>query len=123
MKTKSLSLLFAAQSVLAATIPQLQPRATCAPIHIIAARASTEAPGPGAIGSLATLIQNAHAGTDLESVDYPATLDNYDSSSAQGTAALTSQLTKYTAACPDAKVVLLGYSQVINAKHDIKEYN
>ena len=56
-------------------VPIIEKRATaCAPIHIIAARGSTEAAGPGAIGSLATLIQAAHPGTDLESISYPALL-------------------------------------------------
>lgn len=113
MKSQVFFLLSAAQSVFSAAIPAtIQANATCAPIHIIAARASTESPGPGVIGSLATLIENDHSGTTLESVNYPATLDNYASSSAQGTAALTSQLTAYVNSCPDSKVILLGYSQV-----------
>jgi len=82
------------------------------PLHIIAARASTESPGPWVTGSLATLIQNSNPGTDLESVNYPATINNYASSSAQGTAALTAQITAYVNSCPSSKVVLLGYSQV-----------
>lgn len=85
--------------------------ATCPTTHIIAARASTEQPGPGIIGSLATLVQQANTGTDLASVDYPATLDNYASSSSMGTAALTQMLTNFTSQCPQSKVVLLGYSQ------------
>ncbi|KAL1388426.1 acetylxylan esterase precursor [Phyllosticta capitalensis] len=83
----------------------------CAPIHIIAARESLQGPGPGSIGSLAQLIQDANPGTTLESVDYPATLDNYDSSSREGTKKTTESLTSYVKACPCAQIVMLGYSQ------------
>lgn len=83
----------------------------CAPIHIIAARESLQGPGPGSIGSLAQLIQDANPGTTLESVDYPATLDNYDSSSREGTKKTTESLTSYAKACPCAQIVMLGYSQ------------
>lgn len=56
-------------------VPIIEQRsAACTPIHIIAARGSTESPGPGAMGSLATLIQAAYPGTDLESISYPALL-------------------------------------------------
>jgi len=95
----------------ASEFPHLNARA-CAPIHIIAARASTEDPGAGVIGSLATFIQNDRPGTTLETVDYPATLTDYAASSASGTAALKIQLIAYVNACPNSKVVLLGYSQV-----------
>ncbi|KAL9119013.1 MAG: hypothetical protein Q9187_004433 [Circinaria calcarea] len=116
----------------AAAVPIIEQReAACTPIHIIAARGSTEAPGPGAIGSLATLIQAANPGTDLESITYPALLGKiewrprkivgsmltrtnvvpYDFSSSAGTAAVSSQLTAYVRRCPSSKVVLLGYSQ------------
>lgn len=109
----------------AAAVPIIEQRQTaCAPIHIIAARGSTEAPGPGAIGSLATLIQAANPGTDLESITYPALLSKlerrsrkivgsmliktnvvpYDLSSSAGTAAVSSQLTAYVKRCPNSKV-------------------
>ena len=89
-----------------------QRQSSCAAIHIIAARGSTEAPGPGSLSTLATLIQAAYPGTDLESIVYPALLYPYDESSSNGTAAVTSQLTEYVNECPDSKVVLIGYSQV-----------
>lgn len=93
--------------------PLLEHRqSSCAPVHIIAARGSNEAPGPGAMASLAALIQAAYPGTDLESINYPAKLFPYDDSSAQGTAATTSQLTNYVNACPNSKIVMIGYSQV-----------
>lgn len=83
----------------------------CSDIHIITARASTEPPGEGIIGTLATLIQNSNQGVTRDSVQYPATFQNYAISSAMGTSQLTKQLTAYTKDCPSVKVVLLGYSQ------------
>ncbi|KAF2092120.1 carbohydrate esterase family 5 protein [Saccharata proteae CBS 121410] len=84
---------------------------TCAPVHIITARGSTEPQGNGALSSLVALIQKAHPSATTEAVVYPATLDNYSSSSSNGAAALTAQLTKYVEACPCSEIVLLGYSQ------------
>lgn len=97
----------------APVIPGLEARqGSCAPIHIIAARGSTEKPGAGAIGSLAALIQQEHLGTDLEAVNYPALLIPYGYSSSAGTMAVTTQLMAYVNRCPNSKVILIGYSQV-----------
>jgi acetylxylan esterase len=84
--------------------------ATCKPVHLIVARASTEAPGTGAIGSVATTIAG-QTGADIEAIVYPAQLIPYDTSSSTGDAAVTNQLTAYVAKCPKSKVVLMGYSQ------------
>jgi acetylxylan esterase len=62
---------------------------TCAPVHIIVARASGEAPGEGIIGAVSEDVQARVAGSDAESVDYPATLANYQSSEAAGVAEMT----------------------------------
>lgn len=94
----------------AAAVPA--PGGGCAQVAVITARASGEAPGEGITGSLVTQIVNSSQQTvSRASVDYPATLTNYASSSAQGVAALKTQLTNEVNACPSAKVVLLGYSQ------------
>lgn len=97
----------------ASACPVLVTRAApCAPVHIIAARASGEAPGEGIIGSLiAAVIEESTQEITTAVVDYPATLSNYASSSAAGTKALTAQLTAQVAACPLQKIVLVGYSQ------------
>lgn len=86
---------------------------SCTPIHIIVARASGEAAGQGILSSLSTRIIDANPSGDttVEAVDYPATLLNYVSSSSNGTEATKKQLEAYVDACPDAKIVLLGYSQ------------
>lgn len=85
----------------------------CATVHIIAARASGEDPGPGIIGALVTQVQGASAQTvSTTSVVYPATLTDYADSSAAGTAAVKVLLTEQVGRCPNQKIVLVGYSQV-----------
>lgn len=105
----------------ASTIPHLYTRANgtgavaagCASgVHMIIARASTEAPGPGVIGGVATMVTMMVPGSDFESVDYPATLDNYFASEATGIAGMQSLIQNYTMKCPNSKYALLGYSQV-----------
>jgi len=89
------------------------PISPCAQVHIIAVRASGEDPGPGIIGSLVTAVQSKSKQTvSTNWVSYPATLDNYASSSSQGTVALKALLTAQVNACPNQKIVLVGYSQV-----------
>lgn len=84
----------------------------CADVHIITARASTEAPGEGITGDLVDrIIALSDQSITRASVSYPATLNNYASSSAQGVAALKTQLTNQVSACPNQKIVLAGYSQ------------
>lgn len=84
----------------------------CAAVHIITARASTEAPGEGITGALVSqIISTSNQSITRASVTYPATLNNYASSSAQGVTALKAQLTTQVQNCPDQKIVLAGYSQ------------
>lgn len=88
------------------------PTGGCAQVAIITARASGEAPGEGITGSLVTqIVDSSRQTVSRASVSYPATLTNYASSSAQGVAALKTQLTDEVNSCPTTKVVLLGYSQ------------
>ena len=84
----------------------------CATVDIIVARASTEAQGPGAIGALATEIQNGVKATVSErSVVYPAQLTPYEPSVIKGDEAIKAELEEEVAKCPGQKIVLLGYSQ------------
>jgi cutinase len=86
--------------------------ASCATVHVIAARASTEAQGDGVIGALATLIQgDVSATVSQEAVVYPASLTNYASSVAKGDSAIKSELATDVANCPNEQFVLIGYSQ------------
>lgn len=61
-------------------------------------------------------------GSDLESVVYPASINNvqdYANSEHQGTLALTQLIQTYLAACPSAKIALLGYSQGAEVVGDV----
>jgi acetylxylan esterase len=97
-----------------------QSATTCASVMIITARASTEAAGEGITGALVTQIINASSQTiNRASVSYPATLNNYNSSSLQGINALKSQLTTEVTNCPNEKIVLAGYSQGAHVVLDV----
>ena len=97
-----------------------QAATACVDVAIITARASNESPGEGITGALATQIINSSAQRiKRASVDYPATLNNYNNSSRQGITALTAQLTDEVQSCPNEKIVLLGYSQGAHVVLDV----
>jgi len=97
-----------------------QPATTCADVAIITARASTEAAGEGITGNLVTqIINTSNQNVSRASVSYPATLNNYNSSSLQGINALKTQLTTEVTNCPNEKIVLLGYSQGAHVVLDV----
>jgi acetylxylan esterase len=88
------------------------PATPCAAVHVLASRAATKAPGSGVIGSLVTLVQNSIASTvSTSSVNYPALLFPYNTSTGQGDAASKQELTARVQQCPDQTIVLVGYSQ------------
>jgi len=88
-----------------------QAPAACPPSHLIVARGSLESPGPGSMATLAEKIIAANPGTTVESIEYPATIDNYATSSVNGTMATEQQLTAFVQKCPSSKVAMLGFSQ------------
>lgn len=88
---------------------------TYGPVHIIVARASTEAAGTGVIGTLATTVQKANPGSTIEAIDYPASLAPYAPSSSAGTQATIKALNAAHQASPKSKIVMMGYSQVWHA--------
>ncbi|KAF2496816.1 putative acetylxylan esterase 2 precursor [Lophium mytilinum] len=98
------------------------PRQSCATgFHIIVARGSNEAPGEGKPGQVATLIKNAVPGSDSVAVDYPAAIccaDLYPESVADGITDTINKIHSYVAACPDARIVLVGFSQGGNVMTD-----
>ena len=51
--------------------------------------------------------------------NYPATLTNYNNSSLQGINAAKTLLTNEVSACPNEKIVLLGYSQGAHVVTDV----
>ena len=92
--------------------PSANSTACATGVHMIIARASTEAPGPGIIGAVAAQVQQSVPGSDSEAVDYPATLTNYVASESSGVAGMQKLIESYVARCPNSKIALLGYSQV-----------
>jgi hypothetical protein len=98
----------------------VQPITACADVAIITARASTEAPGEGITGdAIDAIIAASDQNIKRASVDYPATLNNYNASSLAGINALKAQLTAEVQACPNEKVVLAGYSQGAHVALDV----
>lgn len=85
---------------------------SCPPSHLIIARGSLEPQGPGQLMSMAKKIIDANPGTTMEAVVYPATIESYGASSGNGTIAVTKMLSSFVQKCPNAKLAMLGYSQV-----------
>ncbi|KAK2057448.1 cutinase [Colletotrichum caudatum] len=102
-----------------AGIVQRQTKACATGVHIIVCRASTEQPGTGVIGAIATDIQRQIPGSDIEAVDYPAELNPYNPSQEAGVKAMTKLVQDYAANCPDSKMVLMGYSQGAHVTADV----
>lgn len=94
------------------SLGQAQQCPTGSGVGMIVARASTEAPGTGIIGSVADDVAAQMPGSTITAVDYPATLENYQSSEGTGVAAMTKLVQNFTTSCPESKMVLMGYSQV-----------
>lgn len=86
-------------------------RASCSDVHLFLARGTTEG-YPGLLGSLTTLVTDAINGSTYENILYPATQEGSTPSYEEGIANGTAQVQSYAQACPDSKLVLLGYSQV-----------
>ncbi|EFQ25748.1 cutinase [Colletotrichum graminicola] len=102
-----------------ANIVERQTKACATGVHIIVCRASTEKPGTGVIGDIATSIQGQIPGSDIEAVDYPAELNPYNPSEEAGVKAMTKLVQDYAARCPDTKMVLMGYSQGAQVTGDV----
>ncbi|KAL9106303.1 MAG: hypothetical protein Q9227_008638 [Pyrenula ochraceoflavens] len=96
----------------------LLPRASCPPIHVFGARETTASAGYGSAGTVVNSILSAHSGATAEAIDYPACGGqsscgsvSYGDSVQAGVKAVTSQVTSFAQQCPDAQIVLVGYSQ------------
>lgn len=88
-------------------------------VHIIVARESLAAPGPGLIGNVSEAVIERIAGSDMESVVYPALLEPYITSETAGIANMTKLIETYGTKCPHSKMVLMGYSQGAQVTADI----
>lgn len=82
---------------------------TTSGVHIIVAR-GTEETGVGKSGIFVEQIFNSLPGSDVVAVEYPASVAIPSSPNA-GVKAMLKLVNDYAAACPDSKMVLMGYSQ------------
>ncbi|KAK0642226.1 cutinase-domain-containing protein [Cercophora newfieldiana] len=80
-------------------------------LHMIVVRGSNEEPGMGKIGVIAGNVSLAIPGSTSVGVEYPAAIDKYASSLAEGTTELVRLVGEYEKQCPGGKIALLGYSQ------------
>ena len=98
-------------------VPAVDKR-SCSAIHLFGARETTVAQGYGTSATFIDLIIGAHSGATSEAIVYPACGGqascgdvSYASSVQQGVAAVASQVNSYNSQCPDAILILVGYSQ------------
>jgi acetylxylan esterase len=90
----------------------------CRPFHIFITRGSDE-PYPGRLGNLTQEICSSVGGTKecgFESVEYPAKstawgVDEWCKSASAGAKNGQAQIKAYAEKCPNAKLILLGFSQ------------
>lgn len=109
MRSTPLALLTAAVGV--ATAQQKE----CADgLHMIVARGTGEDEGPGVTGELAERIADRIEGSNVDALDYPASLSDpvYIDSVNDGAQELRDEVREYIKNCPDSKLAVLGYSQV-----------
>ncbi|KAJ4286001.1 hypothetical protein N0V88_008152 [Collariella sp. IMI 366227] len=90
----------------------------CPQIHVLGARETTVAPGYGTAGQVVNLILQSYSGATSEAITYPACGGQsscggvqYGDSARQGTNAVASAVNSFNQRCPDAQIVLVGYSQ------------
>ncbi|KAJ6450112.1 putative acetyl xylan esterase [Mycena sanguinolenta] len=93
--------------------------AQCPEVHVFGARETTVASGYGSAASVVSAIQSAFPGTTAEAMNYPACGGqascgdvSYAQSVIDGVAAVASQVNTFNSQCPNAVLVLVGYSQV-----------
>jgi Cutinase len=67
----------------------------------------------GVIVVLSSSIKRAIKGADPEAINCPAALAPYDSSAVKAVTITKAQLTVYVKRCPESKIVLMGYPQVM----------
>ncbi|KJZ73308.1 hypothetical protein HIM_07312 [Hirsutella minnesotensis 3608] len=82
-------------------------------LYLLVARGTTEPPGPGISGDLADNIAEEIKGSEVVSLDYPATLfdPDYKDSVALGARGMHDEVEEYAKLCPRSKIAIIGYSQ------------
>lgn len=90
----------------------LQERAACnAGVQIICARGTFEAQGFGLQQSVVNAILAKIPNSNASAVVYPASPVDITASVGSGVADAQNQINSYAAACPNSKMVVMGYSQ------------
>jgi acetylxylan esterase len=103
------SLLSLALAAPAAKIKERQ--SSCHSVHIFLARGTSE-PYPGRQSAVVSAICNGISNCGYEDISYPASVSpSYCSSLEAGITSGASQITAYANRCPNADLVLSGYSQ------------
>jgi acetylxylan esterase len=87
-------------------------QSSCHSVHVFLARGTSE-PYPGRQSAVVSAICNGISNCGYEDINYPASTNpSFCSSVEAGIAGGTSQITAYANRCPNASLVLSGYSQV-----------
>ncbi|KAI0036326.1 Acetylxylan esterase At 0.90 angstrom resolution [Vararia minispora EC-137] len=91
---------------------------SCPPVHVFGARETTAPAGYGSSATVVNAILGAVSGATAEAINYPACGgqsscggDSYAQSVITGVSAVASQVNAFNTQCPDAALVLVGYSQ------------
>ncbi|OBR12619.1 Cutinase [Colletotrichum higginsianum IMI 349063] len=116
-----LALLFALRAASAATVAERQATGAseCRDVHVFLARGNNE-PYPGRQGKLVTAICDGLDSCDYEDIQFWNPLESpYCQSVEEGAANGTAQITAYNKRCPDAKLVVSGYSQGAHIVGDV----
>lgn len=102
-----------ASPMLSETAPFLEQRQnSCPNVHVFGARETTTPQGFGSAGTVVNMIVAANTGATKEEIVYPAAGgNNYSSSVRAGVLAVTNQVSTFATKCPQARIVLVGYSQ------------
>ncbi|CZS92654.1 related to acetylxylan esterase precursor [Rhynchosporium graminicola] len=114
------ALLLAAPVALAAGVDRLATRqSACADTHVFLAKGNNE-PYPGRQGKLVNAICSGLASCDYEDIQFYNPVESpYCGSVNEGVANGIAQITAYNQRCPEAKLVLSGYSQGAQIVSDI----
>ncbi|KAF2756878.1 cutinase, partial [Pseudovirgaria hyperparasitica] len=89
--------------------------------YVIVARASGEKPGYGILGPVKDEILSRVPDSTATAVSYPATITDppYTESEPEGVGNMTELVKAYGDACPDGRMVLMGYSQGAQVVGDV----
>jgi hypothetical protein len=105
------ALLLLAPSLVTAATRTVEARDTCySGVYTIIARGSEEVQGQSVLDPIAAAISSAIPNSGYNEVVYPALLSFWNSAP-QGVTNAQEQMQNYSSACPDGKIVLMGYSQ------------